>query len=64
MPASRSDAYISRSVDFRANDRRQRTKPIALPLAHARGVIMYGEASKNNLDVGGDEIMQPYSSTL
>ena len=33
----RSDVYILRSGDFRA-DRRRQTKPIALPLAHARGV--------------------------
>ena len=33
---SLSDAYISRSGDFCGDDRQ--TKPIALPLAHARGV--------------------------
>ena len=38
---SHSEAYISRSGDFYANDTRQRqTKPITLPLAHARGVII------------------------
>ena len=39
MLTSHSDAYISRSGDFRGDDDRRQTKPIALPLAHARGVI-------------------------
>ena len=38
MLTSHLDAYISRSGDFRADNRRQ-TKLIALPLVHARGVI-------------------------
>ena len=35
MLTSRSDAYISRSGDFRGDDDRE-TKPIALPLVRMR----------------------------
>ena len=35
-----SDAKMSRSGNFYADDNNRRTKPITLPFAHARGVII------------------------